>query len=1062
MRQKISNYIRNNQKKVLITCGFLVSIIAVSFIIANTFAALKPVRSVSISSEKVIYNKKDPGAWNIEKSAEWVSKGKARITFELDTVLKKNTENTDIILVLDRSGSMVGDKIAKVKADAKALVEEKLSSGDNRFALINFDTESELMLMLTNNKSELLSNIDKLTAIGTTNYYQALVNVDKVLQGYVKDRNRELVLLFLTDGFPNEDTPNEVGFYQYLKSQYPYMTVNAVQYEMGDTILEPIKKISDHQYIAHIDNLNNVLFEAADTPVSYDDFTIIDYIDDTYFTIDNVEKVEVSLGTAKLEYEGSTPKVTWSMPNSILKSGAKATMTIDVNLKDEYMGTEGMYPTNKKEEITSTIGDNPEEDIDTPKTPVLSEAYEVIYDGNAPAGCNISTVPASKKYAAYDTVKIDETPMTCGNYQFKGWEIITDNVTKVNDDYFIMPEEDVTLRATWSLLDIHKSMNGEISKVQTLYKIMADSSTKDNESSQYVASASGIDFAYCPMDNSGNSYNGLGVYELSSTSGNKRPIYYYRGNVNNNNVVYANTCWKAVRTTETGGVKLLYNGPTDANGHCTSTDNYSIGTSSFNEEHMSLADTGYMYGTIYQNNILGGTEGVLSPFPIETSYYYASAVTSRAYSSAEINPPGTYYKLVNEIQINNTPASTLIGKYMSWYSTAGVNVIDKPLYIAGIDGSGVAYGVQVEGGKTYPDYEFVVGNSITYNSNGTFTINNSRVITAIDWYNNFQNYNGYYTCGNKNTSCTNPRYIIDTYVTHYDYWPVGNFKYGQSFTYSGGQYTLTNTTQFYDWDNNKSQVNTHHYTCLNSTGKCDEVYYIYYNSDEHTDPKTGEKYPEGIFFVELANGKSIEDARREMETNTNDSKVKKVIDTWYETHIKGTQYETMLEDTVYCNSRDDNKSGAEQYTNHGWLSTIGNIKYPLYFSPYGRGYVTQKPSVTCENKNDAFTVNTTNGNGSLKYPIAMLNLDEADLAGRCSNTYIDITITDNTKTPYWLMAPISLEGLYTTGAAFANGMTYQLQTSSPISVRPVVSVKPGTRVGGGDGTSSNPYILEAD
>lgn len=1054
MKQRLVDFIRSNRKKTLIICSFLVVIIGACLVIVNTFAALKPVRSVTISSEKTNYESSEPGSWNIEKSAEWTAKGKARITFNLDTIIKKNTDNSDIVLVLDRSGSMIGDKLSKVKADAKDLIERKLSSGNNRFALINFDTDSELMIGLTNNKQELINKVEALSAIGTTNYYKALVNVDAALKGYIKDPERDLVLLFLTDGFPNEDTPNEEGFYKYLKSEYPYMTVNGIQYEMGNDILDPLKKISDHQYIAHIDNLNNVLFDAAETPISYDDFTIVDYIDDTYFTIDNVDKISVSIGTVKLEYEGNTPKVTWSMKGGALKSGQSATMTIDVNLKDEYMGTEGMYPTNKKEEITSELPDTPTEDIDTPKTPVLSEAYQVIYDGNAPQGCTISPVPATKKYAAYDTVKIDDTPMTCGNYQFQGWEILTEGVKKVNDDYFIMPEQDVNLRGVWTQLSITKSMNGSISKVQTIYKIMVDNAEDDDKSSQYVAGSNGIDFQYCPLDQSGNSINGQGVYKLSSTANDQRPIYYYRGNVNNNYVVYANSCWKILRTTDTGGAKLLYNGPVDASGKCSNTNNYSIGMSSFNNENYSLADAGYMYGTIYRNNILGYSKQVLAPFELLPEYYFANSITSKDWGG----DTGIAYTLDNEYRLTANQFSSSVGKYVSIYHTDPNSnpaaVIDKPLYVAGYDANqGYAYVVQVSGGKKQEDYEFVAGSGITKNSNGTFTINNSKTVSHIDWYNNFASYKNWYTCGDKTTTCASPRKITYPTVMGYDFIEVGDFIYGAGFTYSGGQYTLTNTEQFYDWDSNKTKVNTHHYTCLNSSGSCSKLYYIYYDVIDQTDGT------EGIFYIELSGGKSIDDARREMETNTNSSTIKKVIDTWYENNIKNTAYESMLEDTVYCNSRDDNTLGTDQqYINHGLIPSTGNINYALHFSSFGRAFLASKPSVKCTNANDAFTVNAKNGNGALTYPIGMMTIDEAELAGRCRGTYVDVSGTD----PYWLLAPIRLDGTYVAGAGILNGTTYLVPTSNPLNVRPVVSIKPGTRVIGGTGTKTDPYILDAD
>lgn len=117
----------------------------------------------------------------------------------------------------------------------------------------------------------------------------------------------------------------------------------------------------------------------------------------------------------------------------------------------------------------------------------------------------------------------------------------------------------------------------------------------DNVSSTYVSSATGIDFSKMSSDT-----NGKGVYLLSSTAGNTNPIYYYRGAVDNNNVKFANFCWKIVRTTETGGVKLIYNGVPDSDGYCTNTTGAAtrIAAAVFNDSASDIAYVGYMYGTI--------------------------------------------------------------------------------------------------------------------------------------------------------------------------------------------------------------------------------------------------------------------------------------------------------------------------------------------------------------------------------------------------------------------------------------------------------------------------------
>lgn len=80
----------------------------------------------------------------------------------------------------------------------------------------------------------------------------------------------------------------------------------------------------------------------------------------------------------------------------------------------------------------------------------------------------------------------------------------------------------------------------------------------------------------------------------TEAKGNKQ-VYFYRGKVNNN-IIFNNMCWKIIRTTETNGTKLIYNGvPT--NGKCDATGSSTqIGNSSFNSDYKDNAYVGYMYG----------------------------------------------------------------------------------------------------------------------------------------------------------------------------------------------------------------------------------------------------------------------------------------------------------------------------------------------------------------------------------------------------------------------------------------------------------------------------------
>ena len=64
-----------------------------------------------------------------------------------------------------------------------------------------------------------------------------------------------------------------------------------------------------------------------------------------------------------------------------------------------------------------------------------------------------------------------------------------------------------------------------------------------------------------------NEYNGLYLY--APTENDEHPIFFYRGNNEVlNHAYFAGHCWKIIRTTSNGNVKLLYNGDPDANGYC--------------------------------------------------------------------------------------------------------------------------------------------------------------------------------------------------------------------------------------------------------------------------------------------------------------------------------------------------------------------------------------------------------------------------------------------------------------------------------------------------------------
>ena len=420
----------------------------------------------SVTISQTGYEQQTPGTWEITKSAKWTGLGKAEVTFDVQSITKLEDTHKDIVLVMDISGSMYGEKLEKAKQDSIDLVETILSDSNNRIAFITFDSGSTIVSPFTNNKETLMNQIQAVSDRGTTNYNSALKNALEVLEGYQKQTNKDLVMLFLTDGYPNEDIHNEIATYEILKEKYPYMTIQGIQYEMGTEIHEDIKNISDNQFIADMTTLENVLFEASINPYIYEEFIIIDYIHDDYFEVGNVNDIKVPYGTIQLVPEGTGQKIIWDL-SGLYQTGTNVQMNINLTLKQQYIEGEGFYPTNRGEDISSKLPEESKKEVHSDKTPVLQSSYQVIYDSNVPTGCAKQDLP-TEKHMVYEVVEKKDTELTCPGYQFKGWFYDLEDekdIQKVNDDTFIMPEHDVKLRGTWTKIGIEKNMNGEVKKL---------------------------------------------------------------------------------------------------------------------------------------------------------------------------------------------------------------------------------------------------------------------------------------------------------------------------------------------------------------------------------------------------------------------------------------------------------------------------------------------------------------------------------------------------------------------------------------------------------------------
>ena len=545
-------------------------------------------------------------------------------------------------------------------------------------------------------------------------------------------------------------------------------------------------------------------------------------------------------------------------------------------------------------------------------------------------------------------------------------------------------------------------VNGSLEEIMKTKNLdsMSNQPIIDNVASEFVTASTGINFG-----NISSNTNGNGIYMHAGTENDDYPIIYYRGDINDNNVIFGEHCWKAVRTTDTGGVKLLYNGNIVNNKRELVENDY--GTPITNSGNFTFNSLDNSWNVTLE-------ESINSTSPVEISFrvpsgsnydmYISGTSTSRGYVHAGI------YK--NNEEINNSWGS--YGR--SYFARISLNEllssdIVKISYYGNTTG---------DGNNTIKFKMIRSDKSLGLGCNNT---EKDSEIT-IDGEKNFA-----FSGENLSNALAYTGYMYGEIYESRKESPQSNVYFGSDVTYSNNVYSLVDSKVGYDGD--------HHYTCNlpSIDGTCVNVRYYYY--------KGGNSY----YYVLLSNGEKNVDVIEKSQYNIKDSNAKKNIEKWFQENL--IDYVNQMEDTIWCNDRSIGNYG-------GWQLTGSSDYQSLTYSPSIRKS-SKIVNLGCS-KNDSFTVNSTRGNSMLKYPIALLTTDEIVLAGGmndCVQAYY------NNGDFFWLMSPNAFTANEASVSLFMRcGISTRISPNYHYALRPSISIIPGLAIVSGDGTVEKPYVIK--
>ena len=619
-----------------------------------------------------------------------------------------------------------------------------------------------------------------------------------------------------------------------------------------------------------------------------------------------------------------------------------------------------------------------------------------------------------------------------------------------------------------------------------------------------------------------------GEHHDSFTEDPNRKIYHwYASNDTNgtaiqdkNNVIFANHCWQMIRTTDTGGVKMIYNGEVE-DGKCLNTRGTHVGYLVYNDRYMRPT---YYYGTSYtydkENNkfTLAGniTTGQIKtgeytcmatsePSTCTTIFYVDKLTNGSNYSVLALNNNSNYSNfgtvhfnlssdslsyvgyMYNIVYQNHAKAMTNTEKILSsskletsyWYANDAV--WGNPT----ADNYNLVNPYQITSTSGYPN---LVGEYTFGNTTQTYTNTTVQYISAVD---------------DENMYCIELTDTGNHTLAEFNY----TYTYGGSYTDNGdGTYTINNPTTInrIDWYTSYSNVGSGKYVCKNAINNtCSELWYTTSTSNtsmDYIEVANNYKYAKGftwdgskyildndtqVSFWNANNSSNISSLNNAHYTCWNNSGECTTLSYIYQVYnskfyyidlTNGKSAEDAKNEMLYDDNVNTNnsriKTGVE-----AWFE-----KYMLDYSDYLEDTIfcndrSQKNSGTngwnpnggnvnsyldFYRTSDLICINnndkfsTLNNKAKLKYKVGLMSASEMNLLGDSS--------VRKTATAYYLGSPshyyidnVSVFRVYNSGAINRDSLTWYGH-----GMRPAISLKPGTTYSSGDGSMANPYIVDTN